>query len=97
MNSNNLIENLKCALLNYDHIVQEPLSLNCGHCICKTCSVKENKFYCKICNKITDREMKDENESIVFNTIIYQYLPELFVELEKKASNRLKGFKGRKF
>jgi hypothetical protein len=71
MNSNNLIENFKCASLKYDHIVQEPLSLNCGHCICKTCSVKEKKLYCKTCNKLTDRDMKDENESIVFNTIIY--------------------------
>ena len=42
---------LKCGITD-DHIVREPISLSCGHCICKNCvpDIQEANINCKICS-----------------------------------------------
>ena len=45
---------LQCGLTN-DHIVREPISLTCGHCICKKCVNDRAKIICRICSEETDK------------------------------------------
>ena len=33
---NDLFSELHCGLKN-DHVAKEPITLSCGHCICKQC------------------------------------------------------------
>ena len=97
MNLNEVSKNFKCALSNDDHVAQEPISLNCGHCICKSCLLKseyQNIITCKLCNQVTNRDLKNEKESTLVKSMIAHFLSQLFVELENKTSegvNKLKG------
>ena len=66
-----LYSDLKCGLTN-DHIVKQPISLICGHCICKTCiTEQQSKIQCKICNVETNKsELRvDRESSLVKNSI----------------------------
>ena len=38
-----ILDQIKCCKeKDYDHIVKEPIELNCGHSICKKCFLIEN-------------------------------------------------------
>ena len=39
------------CLLSFNHIVEEPMQLDCGHLICKSCKPSNNKTQCKNDNK----------------------------------------------
>ena len=85
---------LYCGLTN-DHIVKEPISLSCGHCICKTqCLIDQNKIKCKICSVETDKsEIRVDRESAPIKRMIKSYLSELFEDLEKRATDEINSFK----
>lgn len=55
MITENLLDVVECAISDYKHIAKEPISLSCGHCICKECipegSVEVICFKCNIVNK----------------------------------------------
>jgi hypothetical protein len=78
---------LNCGLSN-DHIVKEPISLSCGHCICKTCVTDQNVINCKICSKTTNKsELIWDKESFPFKKMIKYYLSELFEDLDKRTAH----------
>ena len=78
--------------LTNDHIVREPISLSCGHCVCKTpCLTDQSRIKCKICNVETNLE--NHVESIPIKNMIKSYLSPLFEELEKRATNEINSFK----
>ena len=88
-----LIRELYCALTN-DHIVKEPISLSCGHCICTQCVPDKVKIKCKICSEETDKSKLEINtKSVLVKTIIKSSLSGLFEELEKRATNEINSFK----
>ena len=84
---------LNCGLTN-DHVVKEPISLSCGHCICTQCVPDQVKIKCRICSIETDKSQLEINtESVLDKTIIKSSLSGLFEELEKRATNEIKSFK----
>ena len=84
---------LQCGLTN-DHIVREPISLGCGHCICKRCVSDQAKIKCKICNEETDKpNLQMSKESVQFKNIIKRSLTGLFDDLEKRATDEINSFK----
>ena len=86
-------EDLNCGLTN-DHIVKEPISLSCGHCICTQCVPDQVKIKCKICSEETDKSKLEINtKSVLVKTIIKSSLSGLFEELEKRATNEINSFK----
>ena len=97
MSLKDVYQSLICSLSNDQHIVEEPISLDCGHYICKKCISSEKKITCKACNQVTDRDLKNAKESIPSKVIIHHLLSQLFVELEKKTSEGVQNFKGTKF
>jgi hypothetical protein len=41
-----------CALAEDQHFIETPISLSCGHSICKGCiPAVDQSLVCKICNK----------------------------------------------
>ena len=67
-----ILRQLYCDLTN-DHIVREPISLSCGHCVCKTpCLTDQSRIKCKICNLETNLE--NHVESIPIKKLIKSYL-----------------------
>ena len=85
---------LYCGLTN-DHIVKEPISLSCGHCICKRpCLTYQKRFRCKICSVETDEsELNADMESDPIKQMIKSDLSGLFQELEKRVTHEINTFK----
>ena len=84
---------LQCGLTN-DHIVREPISLTCGHSICKKCVNDQVKIQCRICNEETDKSnLQINKESVLVKNIIKRSLTGLFDDLEKRATGGINIFK----
>ena len=90
---NKVFSKLYCGLTN-DHVVKEPISLSCGHCICEQCVPDQVKIKCKICSEETDKSKLEINkESIHIKTMIKSSISGLLEELEKRATNEINSFK----
>ena len=88
-----IFKQLYCGLTN-DHIVKEPISLSCGHSICKQCVPDPVIIKCKICSIETDKySSKFHTESAFAKTMIKSSLSGLFAELEKRATSEINSFK----
>ena len=84
---------LKCGLTN-DHIVREPISLSCGHFICRKCVNDQVKIQCMICNEETDKSKFEMNkESALVKNSIKSCLSGLFDDLEKRTTDGINSFK----
>ena len=84
---------LQCGLTN-DHIVREPISLTCGHCICKKCVSDQDKIQCRICNWETNKcKLEMSKESVPIKNIIKRSLTGLFDDLEKRATDGINSIK----
>ena len=88
-----LLKELYCGLTN-NHVVKEPISLSCGHSICKQCVPDQVKIQCKICSEETNKSrLKINTESALVKRMIESYLSGLLEELEKRATNEINSFK----
>ena len=88
-----LLKQLYCGLTN-DHVVKVPMTLSCGHSICKQCVPDQVIIKCKICSVDTDKSSLQINtESALVKMMIKTYLEELFEELEKRATYEITSFK----
>ena len=86
---------LQCGLSN-DHIVREPISLACGHCICEACVPDQVKIKCKICSEETDKSKLEMNkESALVKNSIKSCLSGLFDDLEKRTTDGINSFKSK--
>ena len=88
---------LQCGLTN-DHIVREPISLVCGHCICKKCvsDVQEAKIKCTICTEETYKSnLQINRESVPFENSIKMCLSGLFDDLERRATDGIHSLKSK--
>ena len=84
---------LKCGLTN-DHVVKEPISLSCGHSICKKCVPNQAKIKCNICSEETDKsELRVDEGSVPIKRMKLSSLSELFDDLEKRATEEINSFK----
>ena len=84
---------LQCGLTN-DHIVREPISLACGHTICKKFVSDQVKIKCRICNEETDKSnLQMSKESVPIKNIIKRSLSGLFDHLEKRGTDGINSFK----
>ena len=88
-----LFRELYCGLTN-DHVVKEPITLSCGHYICKQCvpgqvNVKCNK--CSIETYISNFQINTESAPIKGKN--KSSLSGLFEELEKRTTNEINSFK----
>ena len=87
------LNDLQCGLSN-DHVVKEPISLSCGHCICKQCVPDQSKIKCNICSEETDKsELRVDMESAPIKRKKLSSLSELFDDLEKRATEEISSFK----
>jgi hypothetical protein len=86
MNLNEVLIQLKCAGFSVDeHFVQEPIALQCGHCVCKKC-ISTTTLKCSQCGKTTERDLRNDNESITTKMLFKMCLSSLFSEIEKQTN-----------
>ena len=71
------------------HFVKEPITLNnCGHSICKDC-LSRPPIKCEKCDKITERDMRNDQVSIISKQMIKMNLSGMYKEMEKLTSENI--------
>ena len=90
MKTNELLKQLICGIAKDDHFVQEPIDLKCGHSVCRSCLPTEENLSIECrCGVITDRNLRNEEESVTKKDFLKQQLKNLFEEIEKKTIHQL--------
>ena len=88
-----LFSDLKCGIAS-DNEIETPISLSCGHYICKTCVPNSTFIICKICSLITHwSELQFDFESVPIKKRDKKCLSGLFDDLEKRATDEINKFK----
>ena len=96
MNSEKMIEELKCSISNDGHFLIKPIALTCGHCICRNCIPCSHidEIRCKICDSVAKLDStecyvaKEAQQALNFcNGDVFQIF-------EKETTDLLKEFKG---
>ena len=98
MNFNEILDQLKCAKSkNENHIVKEPIQLNCEHSICKKCFFDENSqtVNCAICGETS--YVNPDIESQKIKHLIKSFLPQLFELIQKDTNETLDNLKSKYF
>ena len=92
-----LLKQIRCCFGNDEHIVIQPVLLNCGGNACKDCIKSSNKeiMKCLFCNMDHKQSeiVKSPNNQIV-ETIIQSFLPDLFQDLRIKLDSVNHSLKG---
>jgi hypothetical protein len=91
-----LINDLRCALsqAKAQHTCSDPVTLSCGHCVCKTCFKLKNthEFNCLVCNR--KNTIKNPLKSSFVEAKVKLNLNQLSKNLEvefKKILSRIPG------
>ena len=87
------IKELECALSDDEHFLLKPISLKCGHSICRSCIPDEHivGIKCKICN-LNQLQISNETQHAIQFTL--GNIGNIFQILERETSDRLNEFKG---
>ena len=87
----NLIELICSKSKNHKHFVEKPVSLQCGHCVCKKC-INQNlceTIECFHCGMINDRDVRYDNESVTTKRLIKLNVKSLCVEIENEMRKNI--------
>lgn len=87
MDDSELLNQLSCSNSNVEHhILKEPLGLDCGHCVCKSCipngaivGIKCNK-----CGKYCVKDFRHAKPLILFEKMLEMSLDDLNAETDKQ-------------
>jgi hypothetical protein len=84
-----------CAVAEDQHFIETPISLSCGHSICKDCAPLDPKLICKICNKqnlLLDLSVTEEN--LLIKKLISLKLDEFFQIINIRFRDSRESLKG---
>jgi hypothetical protein len=88
-----LLESVKCCSLGNEHIVECPISLVCGHLVCKFCLQDQEQVFCGVCNEIR-KVVLNSNEHNKVQELIRAHLNELYNIIEVKFQDLIEKFNG---
>ena len=78
-----------------EHFLQNPIQLDCHHCICKECiPEKENKIECSLCGQITERDLRKCNVSKEKERQMEENYGQLFGETKERFKSCYDKIKG---
>ena len=86
-----ILDQIKCCKeKDYDHIVKEPIELNCGHSICKKCFLIENNKTVYCVKSEVETNLKNQNkENTAIKLLMRSVLSELFQTIHKDTKEKL--------
>jgi hypothetical protein len=90
-----IVSSLYCSLSKEKHILEQPITMICGHCACKKCILKQtHPFKCLICNEENNMSANQLKECVPLMDAIEVYLEDLFTILYKQFANLIPNLKG---
>ena len=96
MFSEDTIKELKCAYSDKEHFLISPISLLCGHSICKSCipNAYTGEIRCKICDMVSKQDLNEFQVSSKAQKALQLNIGVIFQILTKETTDRLNEFKG---
>ncbi len=87
---------LQCALSSDKHIVTHPVTIPCGHTVCRSCLLVSNSklINCLECGKIIEIDLNNSSESNMLKITLKAYIEDLFKVVSDKMNNSLRVLKG---
>jgi hypothetical protein len=86
---------LRCAMADDEHILEKPITLSCGHSVCRECIPSDKMLTCGICEIKNTFDLTEANESVVINMLLSMNFSELFQLISDRFNDSLKLLNGR--
>lgn len=83
MLSSSTLQLIECSFSTDKHISKHPLTLSCGHCVCKECSSSDPTSKCIHCGEVNQLDLKHSKESAI-KFLINDCLDQLFELLDHR-------------
>ena len=97
MISDGSLVEFECAISEDKHFVNKPITLSCGHNICKDCiPVNKENITCSICKKVTTKDLSNDFENSFFKIAFQSRISQLFAIIETSFTKSLSLYKGSK-
>jgi hypothetical protein len=84
---------LRCAIADDEHILEKPITLSCGHSVCRDC-IRGPFPLCDICKIRNTLDFNNVNESVEIKNLLSMKFSELFQLISDRFNNSLKSLKG---
>jgi hypothetical protein len=97
MISDGTLEEFECVISVDRHFISHPITLSCGHHICKKCIPLNNIVKCNRCKIITIRDINNDIESKLFKNAFKFSINELYSIIERSFAESLSRFNGKTF
>jgi hypothetical protein len=90
-----LLEMIKCAVSDDEHIYKEPVSLSCGHYICRSCiPASDDKISCRICGDENINNLRSSKVSAIAQFSIQSNLEKLISLTKQELRNFFQQLQG---
>lgn len=92
-----IVNSLSCSLSHDKHILEQPITMQCGHCACKKCILEMivHPFKCLSCNEEVHMNLNQLKECLPLVDTIEVYLNDLFKIVYQQFANLIPVFKGK--
>ena len=82
------------ASLDDKHFLQNPIQLDCSHCVCKICIGKHESIKCIFCGQTTNKSFIDFDVSLIKKSEMMNNFDELFNETKERFKACFEEYKG---
>jgi hypothetical protein len=84
-----------CIFSEQKHFLIDPVTISCGHSICKKCLPRENttSIRCKICKRLVSYDANRIKVSRGFKEVLKCFKNEIFTVIEKEMCSKLNDLK----
>jgi hypothetical protein len=83
MLSSSTLQLIECGFSTDKHISKHPVTLSCGHCVCKECTLGDSIVTCIHCGQVNKLDLKENKESAI-KFLINDCLDQLFDLLDHR-------------
>ena len=93
-NYSNIEKALGCAIANDAHFLEKPITLSCGHSVCKNCiPIIDTALVCHVFNEKNEFDLKKAKESFGMKTLLACNFEDIYKILHQRFSGSIERLK----